>query len=383
MTEDGIHALLSPQALPENARKLRDFYACKPGAPVLMREFGFYSLERWIGEGHISRQADLNALCGFDEDARAHLGHLGWCEAEFFPAFEEKVIEDRGAYEVVQDFAGRHVLYFKDRRQGFMPEYLECPVKDWKTWEEDVKWRLDPAAPGRLEAMKSSIDAAVAKARMGYWVQQHVIGGYMYLRSLIGPEQLMYMFYDEPELLHNCMQTWLALSDRVIAEYQKHVSLDELFLAEDICYNHGCLISPDTMREFLLPYYQQLIQNIKSRQLDKRRTLHIQIDTDGDCRPVIPIYQEMGMDIMSPFEVASGCDVVDIGRQYPRLAMLGGMDKRVLATTTDEIDRMVDRIMPVMKQRGGFIPTCDHGVPEEVSFGNYIHFRKRLLEYSS
>ena len=37
------------------------------------------------------------------------------------------------------------------------------------------------------------------------------------------------------------------------------------------------------------------------------------------------------MDIMSPFEVASGCDVVEIGRAYPDLAMTGGIDKRVLA----------------------------------------------------
>jgi hypothetical protein len=52
------------------------------------------------------------------------------------------------------------------------------------------------------------------------------------------------------------MQTWLALADAVIARHQQHVTLDELFLAEDICYNNGPLISPDMMREFLLPYYQ-------------------------------------------------------------------------------------------------------------------------------
>jgi hypothetical protein len=35
-----------------------------------------------------------------------------------------------------------------------------------------------------------------------------------------------------------------------------------------------------------------------------------------------------------------------------------------------------------MKKRGGYIPTCDHGVPAEVSFENYIHFRKRLQEFA-
>jgi hypothetical protein len=43
------------------------------------------------------------------------------------------------------------------------------------------------------------------------------------------------------------------------------------------------------------------------------RKLIISIDTDGFAVPVIPIYkEEIGMDVMCPFEVAAGCDVVEI-----------------------------------------------------------------------
>ena len=75
----------------------------------------------------------------------------------------------------------------------------------------------------------------------------------MYLRSLIGPEDLLYLFYDDPDLIHDCMKTWFELADAVIARHQEQLVFDELFLGEDICYNHGALISPDMMREFLLP----------------------------------------------------------------------------------------------------------------------------------
>jgi hypothetical protein len=37
----------------------------------------------------------------------------------------------------------------------------------------------------------------------------------------------------------------------------------------------------------------------------------------------------------------------------------------------------------VMHARGGYTPTCDHGVPEEVSLANYRHYRKRCLEFAS
>lgn len=136
------------------------------------------------------------------------------------------------------------------------------------------------------------------------------------------------------------------------------------------------------MGEFLLPYYQQLITNLKRRQIDRDRHLYIQVDTDGDCRPAIPIYREIGLDVMSPFEVAAGCDVVEIGKQYPELVMTGGFDKRVMAEGPDAIDREIDRIFPVMRERGGYLPTCDHGVPEEVSYDNYLHYRKRCLEFA-
>jgi hypothetical protein len=177
------------------------------------------------------------------------------------------------------------------------------------------------------------------------------------------------------------MRAWLDLADALIAHHQQFVTLDELFLAEDICYNHGPLISPDMMQEFLFPYYQQLVYNLKARQLDKTRHLYGHVDTDGYAVPVIPLYRAaIGMDAMSPFEVASGCDVVEIGKQYPDLALFGGIDKRVLARGRAAIDAHLEYILPPMRERGGYIPTCDHGVPEEVPYQDYLYYRKRCVE---
>ena len=43
------------------------------------------------------------------------------------------------------------------RRGGFMPEYLDHPVKDMNTWEEKCKWRMDPTTPERLEGLQQGI----------------------------------------------------------------------------------------------------------------------------------------------------------------------------------------------------------------------------------
>lgn len=387
---DGIHGMVPRKIMCKSAGKLRDVYERKLDAPIFQSEFGFYSLEQWQIDGKLDGKLHdawnfdkyLRDLFGYDEPGNYSLSGLGGCEAAFCPAFEEKLIEDRGEHEVVQDFAGRHVLYFKGRRNGFMPEYIDHPVKDMKTWEENCKWRLDPKTPERCTNLDSEMENAQDQAKKGILISQRLVGGYMYLRSLFGPVDLLYKFLDEPELIHACMKAWLELADAVTSKHQQYVTIDEMFFEEDITYNRGPFISPEMVKKFLFPYYRQLINNIKTRQLDKSRHLYLQIDTDGYANSIILLYKEIGMDVMSPFEVASGCDVVEIGKQFPDLIMTGGIDKRILARDKDAIDRHIDYILPVMKKRGGYIPTCDHGVPAEVSFENYMHYRKRCLEYA-
>jgi uroporphyrinogen decarboxylase len=377
---DGVHAMVPRDKMSEGARKVRDIYDIKPGAPFVKKEFGYFGLDRWYEEG-LPRDADLDEFFGYDPPGIHSLGELGWTEAAFEPAWEELVVESRGDTEVFQDYAGRKKLCFTGRRRGFMPEYLDHPVKDEKTWEEDVKWRLDPKTPERFAYLDDRMARAKEDAAQGMLISQGLIGGCMYLRSLIGPMDVLYMYIEQPAVLHACMKAWFELADAVIAKHQEHVTLDQIFFAEDVCYKHGLLISPDMIREFYFPYYQQLITNLRRRQLDKSRKLFIQIDTDGNCVPAIPVYREIGMNAMSPFEVASGCDVVQIGSDEPDLVMLGGIDKRVLGTTREKIDQMLERILPPMRRRGGYTPTCDHGVPAEVSLENYLHYRKRCEEY--
>ena len=380
---DGIHAMLPREAMTPAARRMRDTYAITPGIPLYKKEFGYYSLDAWKGQG-MPDDVPLAELFDFDPPAKHSLGQLGWCEAGLEPVFETKVLEDRGDYELVQDFAGRHVLFFKGRRNGFMPEYVDHPVKDQESLEAAILWRMDPETPERYDDLDERMAEAQDAASRGLMITQNLVGGYMYLRSLIGPEELLYAFYDQPALIHACMEAWFELADAVIARHQQYVTLDEFFIAEDICYNAGPLISPTMMKAFLFPYYQQLVANIKARQLDPDRHLYVQVDTDGFADPVIPLYREaIGMDAMSPFEVAAGCDVVRTGREYPDLAIFGGIDKRVLASGRDAIDAALERIIPVMRARGGYIPTSDHGVPEEVPYEDYLYYRERVVALGS
>ena len=368
----------------ELKQSTKDHYSMKPDAPILLEEFGYYSLDTWIGQGYIKKETDLGELFGFERLVKYYMKGLAGCSAPFSPAFENVIIETTDEYDIVRDGAGRTVKYFKGRRDGFMPQYLDFPVKDLNTWN-GLAWRLDCNTKERNEALLNGIKDAVGHSASGYHLIQYIVGAYMYLRSLIGGEQLLYAFYDDPKLIHTCMKKWLELSEYVTGKYQEQVRIDEVLFDEDICYNHGSLISPSMIREFLFPYYKELVSDIRRRNAkftDKGYELIIHVATDGDCRPVIGIYKEIGMNYMSPMEVASGCDVVAIRKAYPDLRIKGGIDKRILAGSKEAIKREIDRIMPFMKEKGGYLPTCDHGVPPEVPFLNYVYFRELLKDYA-
>jgi uroporphyrinogen decarboxylase len=386
MNFDGVYTMVPYDQMSPGAQKVRDFYAMKPDAGVYQLEHGlWFVIDKWISEGYVkegSTPEELQALFGYDPPGNFYLGNLGFCEAAFCPAFEEQVVEDLGDYELVRDYVGRLVKFFKNRRNGFMPEYVEHPVKDMRTWEENCLWRMDPKAPGRIKGLQEAINGAKRAAAEGQVITLDLVGGYMYLRSLMGPLETMYLLYDDPGLIRACMRAWFELADYVAAEFQKHVTIEEVFFGEDICYNHGLLISGEMIREFLFPWYTRLLTNIRSRQPDKGCRLYFHVDTDGFSDMSIPVYKEIGLDFLNPFEVASGCDVVRTGKEYPNLLIRGGFDKRIIAKGREAIDREVDRIMPVMKRRGGYIPTCDHGIPEEIEFEDYMYYRKRMLEFA-
>ena len=64
---------------------------------------------------------------------------------------------------------------------------------------------------------------------------------------------------------------------------------------------------------------------------------------------------------------------------YPRIAPFVSLCGKSLCPVWT-IDREVERVIPTMRARGGYIPTCDHGVPDNVTYESYRHYRRRLCE---
>ena len=142
---------------------------------------------------------------------------------------------------------------------------------------------------------------------------------------------------------------------------------------EDMSYNHGPLISPAMVREFMLPAYKRLTGFWRDHGVKV-----ILLDTDGDCWSLIPILLEGGITGMYPFEARAGMDVGAVRKAFPRLQIIGGIDKMRIAAGPRAIDEELESKVPHMLQHGGYIPCLDHYVPPDVSWPDFVYYRRRL-----
>ena len=77
-------------------------------------------------------------------------------------------------------------------------------------------------------------------------------------------------------------------------------------------------------------------------------------------------------------EVAAQNDIAALRQQHgSRIAFLGGIDKRAIAKGGAAIEAEIARIRPVIEY-GGYIPGCDHGVPSDVSWPNFVDYVRLL-----
>lgn len=83
----------------------------------------------------------------------------------------------------------------------------------------------------------------------------------------------------------------------------------------------------------------------------------------GSSGVVLERFIAIGMNGLVPFEVAAGNDIVAFRKTHPNFFVWGGIDKRVLLGTKDEIRNEIMEKVPVLWKSGGFIPPIDHNIP--------------------
>ncbi|HEY82600.1 MAG TPA: hypothetical protein G4O01_04840 [Dehalococcoidia bacterium] len=287
-----------------------------------------------------------------------------------YPPFEVKVIEDHGDWYIWQEWDGSLRKELPNRTT--LPTIIGGPVKDREDWERYKAERLRPSLEGRLPDNWPQLVAEYKTRDYPLGLGQ-LHGFFGTPRYLMGVENLLTKYYDDPEMMRDMnnylADFWIALFDGVL----KEVEVDAAFIWEDMCYKGGPLISPEMFREFILPGYKKLTSFLRDHGVNI-----ILVDCDGDVWKLLPLWIEGGVTAVYPFEVAAGMDVVEVRQAFPKLGMMGGIDKRAVAQGKEAIDRELEAKVPFMLEHGGYIPTIDHMVSQDVSFANFKYYREKL-----
>ncbi len=353
---------------------------CVPLAPGGPRES---TLNAWHAQGLPEDVGWVEALCeeiGVPRQAFDTFYGLPTC-TRMIPTYEEKVLEHRDGHYIVQDWMGAiteisdayDYTYIRAAKDFVTRKWHRFPVQSRMDWEEKIRWRY-PASGEERFPPEFWEECRQAEAS-GLAVSLSINGPFWQMREWTGMEGLCMLMADDPDLVQDMAEFWRSFTVQVLETLMRRVRLDVLYISEDMAYKEHSMISPRMARRFLQPSY------LSWRDLARSYSIPIlDMDSDGYVAELIPIWIESGFNCCDPVEVAAGNDIVAYRQHFGRrMAYRSGIDKRLIAAGGQSMKEEVMRVAPVLKD-GGYLPGCDHGVPPDISWQNFIEYTRLLAQ---
>lgn len=299
---------------------------------------------------------------------------------KMIPTFEEKVLEHKNGHYIVQDWMGAiteisdkyDYTYIRSAKDFVTRKWHRFPVQTHADWDA-MKGRFDPRDPKRFP---KDIDETCKRLQDRDDVAHvHFNGPFWQMREWLGMENLCILMVDDPAWILEMANFWTTFVSDVLSFILERVALDSVGISEDMAYKAHSMISPAMVHQFLMPSY-----TIWAPQIFASGCPIIDMDSDGDVTELIPLWIEAGINVCDPIEVAAHNDIVALRKRFGhKMAYRGGVDKRAIAAGGSTLQAELDRLSPVVES-GGYIPSCDHGVPPDVSWDNFIDYVERLAK---
>ena len=337
-------------------------------------EFGYWpELEQdWVEQGYLPRemrQPDGSIPHRIVEEYFGVEQFEGFsARIGAFPKRDREIIEQTDDKIIYRDEVGV-LIHEKGSGTRTIPHFIEFPIRDRATWEAFRDEFLDPDHPARAlteEQLRAGEDISRTSAnpvRVGFG---SFIGR---IRDWVGFQSLAYMSVDDPALVEEMVAHLSASLLKLLPPVLERGQFDLAAGWEDICFNSGPILSPRFFSQRIMPHIKPVMQMLRQHGVDV-----IWTDCDGNITKLIPLWLDVGLNCMFPFEVHAGNDPVALKKEYGRdLLICGGFDKFALHEGRQAILRELLRLEPLVAD-GGFIPHIDHRCPGEVAFDDYCYY---------
>lgn len=324
------------------------------------------TVERWQREG---MPADVSYVDYFGLDKMARI----FCDNS--PQYERRVVDETDEYQTVTSQWG--VTQKTWKHAASTPQFLDFTIVDPASWAK-AKERIQPT-PDRIPWEYLKQNYATWK-KEGYWLQGALWFGFDVTHSwIVGTERILYALSDDPEwcmdIFSHLLEVNLSLLDMV---WDAGYEFDSVFWWDDMGYKHSQFFSLRMYRNLLKPFHQRAIEWAHAKGI--KAHLH----SCGDINVFIPDLVRMGLDALNPLEVKAGMDPAHLKRTFGEDLVLHGGINAVLWDNREAIEAEMRRVLPVVKESGGYIFSSDHSVPSSVSLENFryiVELAKELGAY--
>ncbi|MGI6030270.1 MAG: uroporphyrinogen decarboxylase family protein [Eubacteriales bacterium] len=264
------------------------------------------------------------------------------------------------------------VTYQKDPAAWPTDAPVEFPLEDRNDWNNyDFP---DASAPGRVDEVNTALRLAKEN---GMGVMCNVRGPYTGAWMLFGIENFSYLFYDDPDLVHEILQKCTDFSITG-AKRALEAGVDAIMFADDYGSCSAPLLSPALHKEFIVPQLKRLADVVHS--YGKKLIMH----SDGNIRTLLDPIFEAGIDGYHPIERAANMDIAEIKRTYgDRITLAGNINnKTTLVTgTPEDVAEEVRETIRVAAPGGGFIVTSDHSIHDDTPNENVFAMIEATRKY--
>jgi len=309
--------------------------------------------KRWIKEG-MPENVSWEDFFGLDHVIRI-------CP-DNSPRFPNRVLEETDRYKIITTKWGTTQRVF--RELDSTPENLNYRYDSSEKWEEAKQAMLTPC-DDRIPWAYLKENYPKWKAE-GRFLQLIVWFGFDVAHShMIGTENFLMGMMEEPEWATDVFDTYLSSSLSLCQQIlDAGYEFDGIYWYDDMGYKGSPFFSPQTYRELLQPFHKKVVD------WAHERGMVAELHSCGFIEPLLPSILETGVDMLNPLEIKAGMDPKKLKSLYgDKLAFHGGIN----AQLWDDIERVkaeMERIIPIMKEGGGYVFASDHSIPNSVSLHN-------------
>ena len=293
------------------------------------------------------------------------------------PAFVVEVLEKDEHHMIYRNAEGLIVKEMTEKHSTLVTQqYLDHALHGSRDWPEFRDSHLDPDHPSRYPSDEAWARVVRLCAERDWVITLDGGGFYGMIRNWMSVEGISFAMYEEPEWICEVVDY---LADFYIKILKRAVTdipdIDAAMFWEDMCYKNGPLCSPAMFKRFFLPGYKKVTKYLRDNGVAS-----FWVDCDGNIDQLIDLWIEGGVNGFYPIERAAGMDALALKRKYgDRVLLWGGVDKRAIGAGPEAIERELALANEAVAL-GGYIPLCDHGVPDDISFQNYCYYDRRRKE---